>query len=232
VTAVEIKVLSTHAAFEVLSELGPRFERATGHRLAIRYDPTNVIRRRIDDGAAFDIAIVTRPVIDELAAQGKIIPDSCIDIGRSGLGVAVRAGAPKPDIGTVEAFERTLLAAKSVVRSQDGASGQYFASLLDRLGIAEAMRGKVRLGASGRVAELVASGEVAMAVQQIAELLPVTGAQFVGPFPPDLQVYTIFAAGIGSAASSPEAAAGLIGALTAPSAAALFTAKGLEPISR
>jgi molybdate transport system substrate-binding protein len=232
VTAVEIKILSTHAAFEVLRELGPRFERATGHRLSIAYDPTNVIRRRIDEGAAFDVAIVTRPVIDELAAQGKIVSDSCIDIGRSGLGVAVRAGAPKPDITTVEAFKHALLAAQSVVRSKDGASGQYFTTLLARLGIAEAMRGKVRLGASGRVAELVASGEVAMAVQQIAELVPVTGAQFVGPFPTDLQVYTVFAAGIGSAATNREAAQDLIGALTAPSAAALFTAVGLEPISR
>ena len=201
-TAVEIKVLSTHAAYEVLSDLGPRFERASGHRLSIGYDPTNLIRRRIDDGAAFDVAIVTRPVIDELAAQGKIVAASCIDIGRSGLGLAVRAGAPKPDITTVEAFKRALLAAKSVVRSKDGASGQYFATLLDRLGIAEAMRGKIRLGASGRVAELVANGEVAMAVQQIAELLPVAGAQFVGPFPPELQLYTVFAAGIGSAANN------------------------------
>jgi molybdate transport system substrate-binding protein len=232
VTAVEIKVQSTHAAFEVLSELGPRFERATGHRLSIGYDPTNVIRRRIDDGAAFDVAIVTRPVIDELAAQGKIVADSCIDIGRSGLGVAVRAGAPMPYIATVEAFKRALLAAKSVVRSKDGASGQYFATLLDRLDITEAMRGKIRLGASGRVAELVAGGEVAMAVQQIAELLPVAGAQFVGPFPAELQVYTVFAAGIGSAAPNRQGAAALISALTAPSAAALFKAKGLEPINR
>lgn len=231
-TAAEIKVLSTHAAFEVLSELGPRFERSTGHRLSVGYDPTNVIRRRIDDGAAFDVAIVTRPVIDELAAQERIVADSCIDIGRSGLGVAVRAGAPKPDIGTVDAFKRALLAAESVVRSKDGASGQYFAKLLEHLGIAEAMRGKVRLGGSGRVAELVASGEVAMAVQQIAEILPVTGAQFVGPFPPDLQIYTVFATGIGSAATNREAAAALIDALTAPSASALYKAKGLEPINR
>jgi molybdate transport system substrate-binding protein len=232
VTAIEIKVLSTHAAFEVLSELGPRLERSTGHRLSIKYDPTNVIRRRIDDGAAFDVAIVTRPVIDDFAAQGRIVADSCVDIGRSGLGLAVRAGAPKPDIGTIDAFKRALLTAESVVRSKDGASGQYFATLLERLGIAEAMRGKVRLGASGRVAELVASGEVTMAVQQIAELLPVTGAQFVGPFPPGLQVYTVFAAGIGSAATNRGAAATLIDALTAPSAWALYKAKGLEPINR
>jgi molybdate transport system substrate-binding protein len=232
VTAVEIRVLSTHAAFEVLSELGPRFERTTGHRLSIGYDPANVIKRHIDGGAAFDVVIVTRPVIDDLAKQGKIIPDTCIDIGRSGLGVAVRKGAAKPDIGTIEAFKRTLLAAKSVVRSKDGTSGLYFEKLLDRLGIAEAMRGKIRLGPSGRVAELVASGEAEMAVQQVAELLPVTGAEFVGPFPPELQLYTVFSAGVGTAAKNRETAKALIDFLTAPSAAALFKAKGLEPILR
>ncbi len=231
-TAVEIRVLSTHAAFEVLSELGPRFERTTGHRLSIGYDPANVIKRHIDGGAAFDVVIVTRPVIDDLAKQGKIIPDTCIDIGRSGLGVAVRKGAAKPDIGTIEAFKRALLAAKSVVRSKDGTSGLYFEKLLDRLGIAEAMRGKIRLGPSGRVAELVASGEAEMAVQQVAELLPVTGAEFVGPFPPELQLYTVFSAGVGTAAKNRETAKALIDSLTAPSAAALFKAKGLEPILR
>jgi molybdate transport system substrate-binding protein len=232
VNAVAIKVLSTHAAFEMLGELGPRFERTAGHRLSIDYDPANVIKRHIDGGAVFDVAIVTRPVIDDLAAQGKIIPATCIDIGRSGLGVAVRKGAPKPDIGTIEAFKHTLLAAKSVVRSKDGTSGLYFEKLLDRLGIAEAMRGKLVLAQSGRVAELVARGEAEMAVQQIAELLPVTGAEFVGPFPPQLQLYTVFAAGVGTAAKEPEAGKTLISALAAPAAAALFTAKGLEPIRR
>ena len=146
VNAAEIKVLSTHAVFEVLSELGPQFERTTGHRLSFSYDPANVIKRQIEGGAAFDVAIVTRQVIDDLAKQGKIMPDTQSDIGRSGLGVAVRKGAPKPDIATIEGFKRTMLAAKSVVRSAEGTSGVYFEKLLDRLGIAEAMRGKIRLG--------------------------------------------------------------------------------------
>ena len=146
--------------------------------------------------------------------------------------MAVRKGAPKPDIGTIEAFKRALLAAKSVVRSAEGTSGVYFETLLDRLGIAEAMRGKIKLGPSGRVAELVASGEVEMAVQQISELLPVTGAEFAGPFPPELQLYTVFSAGVGTASKDREAAKAFINSLTAPAAVPLFKAKGLEPILR
>lgn len=228
----DIRVLSTHAVLDVLNELGPKFERATGHRLSIGYDPAKAVKRQIENGAAFDVAIVTRPVFDDLAAQGKILLETRADIGRSGLGVAVRKGAPKPDIATTEAFKRALLAAKSVVRSTEGTSGIYFEKLLDRLGIAEAMRDKVKLGPSGRVAELVARGEADMAVQQIAELLPVTGAQYAGPFPPELQLYSEFAAGVASASKHREAAKAFIATLTTPEAIALFTAAGLEPILR
>jgi molybdate transport system substrate-binding protein len=148
VTAVEIRVLSTHAALDVLNELGPPFERASGQRLWIGYDPAKAVKRQIENGAAFDVAIVTRPVFDALAEQGYILSDTRADIGRSGLGVSVRKGAPKPDIGTTEAFKRALLATKSVVRSTDGTSGIYFEKLLDRLGIAEAMQRKIVLGPS------------------------------------------------------------------------------------
>ncbi len=228
----DIRVLSTHAAMGVLNELGPKFERATGHRLSIGYDPAKAVKRQVENGAAFDVAIVTRPVFDDLAAQGKILLETRADIGRSGLGVAVRKGAPKPDIATTEAFKRALLATKSVVRSTEGTSGIYFETLLDRLGIAEAMRDKVKLGPSGRVAELVARGEADMAVQQIPELLPVTGAQYAGPFPPELQLYSEFAAGVASASKHREAAKAFIATLTTPEAIALFTAAGLEPILR
>lgn len=228
----DIRVLSTHAVLDALNELGPKFERATGHRLSIGYDPAKAVKRQIENGAAFDVAIVTRPVFDDLAAQGKILLETRADIGSSGLGVTVRKGAPKPDIATTEAFKRALLAAKSVVRSTEGTSGIYFEKLLDRLGIAEAMRDKVKLGPSGRVAELVARGEADMAVQQIAELLPVTGAQYAGPFPPELQLYSEFAAGVASASKHREAAKAFIATLTTPEAIALFTAAGLEPILR
>ncbi len=189
--ASEVKVLSTHAALEVLSELGPQFERATGNTLSFSYDPANVIKRNIENGATFDVVLITRSAIDDLTKQGKIVPDTRINIGRSGLGVAVRKGAPKPDITTVEAFKQTLLAAKSVIRSTEGNSGLYFERLTDRLGIADQMKGKVTLGPSGRVAEFVARGEVELAVQQVSELLPVAGAEFVGPFPPEVQLLSI-----------------------------------------
>src|SRR5690348_4159405 len=158
---------------EVLSGLGSPFERTSGYRLSITYEPANVIKRQIEDGTAFDVAIVTRPVIDDLATQGAVLPDSRADIGRSGLGVVVRKGAPRPNIGTIEGFKHAVLAAASVVRSKDGTSGLYFETLLDKLGIAQEVRGKIKLGGSGRIAELVANGEAEMAVQQIPELLPV-----------------------------------------------------------
>jgi molybdate transport system substrate-binding protein len=228
----DISVLSTHAVEEVLRELAPSFERANGVRLVIDYDPANALRRKIEDGATFDVAIVTRPVIDVLAAQGKIVHKSCADIGRSGLGIAVRKGAARPDVASIDAFKRALLGAKSVVRSREGTSGLYFESLLARLGIAEAMRSKIILGGSGRIAELVARGEAEMAVQQIPELLPVTGVNFAGPLPEELQLYTVFSAGVGAGCKAPNLAKTFIDALATPAASAVFKAKGLEPVPR
>ncbi len=228
----DIKILSTHAVQEVLRELGPSFERASGSSLTIDYDPANTLKRRIEDGTAFDVVIATRPVIDALARQGKVRRETCTDISRSGLGIAVREDVARPDITTVDAFKRALLAAHSLVRSKEGTSGLYFETLLDRFGIADDMRDKIVLGPSGRVAELVARGEAEMAVQQIPELLPVKGVQFVGPLPAELQLYTIFAAAVGTAAEDYAAAKAFIDALATRSAAALFDAKGLEPILR
>jgi len=229
--AGDIRVLSTHAAMGVLDVLGPKFERANGCTLSVAYDPAKAVKRQVENGAIFDVAIVTRPVFDALVAQGKMLAEPRGDVGRSGLGVSVRHGAAKPDIGTTEAFKRALLAAKSVVRSTEGTSGIYFGTLLDRLGIAEAMRDKIVLGPSGRVAELVARGEAELAVQQVPELLPVSGAQYVGPFPSELQLYSEFVAGVASA-SRHRAAAAFVEALTTPEAAALFKSAGLEPSAR
>ncbi len=226
----DIKVLSTHAVEEVLRELCPSFERASGARLVIDYDPANALKRKIEDGVAFDVAIVTRPVIDVLATQGKIIRESCRDIGRSGLGVAVRKGAARPDLVSTEAFKRALLAARSVVRSREGTSGLYFESLLTRLGIAEAMRGKIILGGSGRIAELVERGEADMAIQQIPELLPVEGVDVAGPLPDELQLYTVFSAGVSATCETMDVATAFLDALAAPASSALFKAKGLERV--
>lgn len=231
-SADNIRVLSTNAAMGVLNVLGPKFERANGCTLSVAYDPAKAVKRQVENGAVFDVAIVTRPVFDDLVAQGKMLAEPRGDVGRSGLGVSVRQGAAKPDIGTTEAFKRALLAAKSVVRSSEGTSGIYFDKLLDRLGIAEAMRDKIVLEPSGRVAELVARGEAELAVQQVPELLPVGGAQYVGPFPPELQLYSEFVAGLASASRHRAAAAAFVKALTTPEAAALFKAAGLEPNAR
>jgi molybdate transport system substrate-binding protein len=198
----------------------------------IDYDPANALKRKIEDGVAFDVAIVTRPVIDALAVRGKIVRESCIDIARSGLGVAVRKGAAVPDLASVDAFKNALLAARSVVRSREGTSGLYFETLLTRLDIAEAMRGKIVLGGSGRIAELVARGEADMALQQIPELLPVKGVDFAGPLPDELQLYTVFSAGVSAACKTKDAATAFVDALAAPAASALFAAKGLERVPR
>ena len=225
-----IKVLSTHAIVEVLNELAPAFERASGHKLSFSYGPSAATKREIEAGAAFDVAIMTRAALDELIVRGIMLRESSANLARCGLGVSVRKGAPKPDIGTAEAFKRALLDATSVVRSKDGASGKTFEALLERLGIMDAMRGKIVIGPAGRIAELVARGEGELAVQQVPELVPVKGADFVGPWPDSLQVYTDFAAGVSATSQQREAAQAFIAALAAPANAALYKAKGLEPI--
>jgi molybdate transport system substrate-binding protein len=142
----------------------------------------------------------------------------------------VREGAPKPDISTVDGFKHALLSAKSLIRSTEGTSGIYFEKLLERLGIADEMRSKIILGPSGRLAEFVARGEVEMAVQQVSELLPVRGAQFVGPFPKELQLYTVFSAGISSTSENRDAAEAFIKFLTTPAAIKLLKSEGLEAV--
>ena len=229
---MQIKVLSTHAVVEVLQELVPDFERQSGTVLSFAYNPAAVIKREIVDDAAFDVAIVTRKVIDELTAQGAIVRGTCRDLARCGLGLSVRAGAPRPDISTVGNFKRALLAAKSIVRSRDGTSGQYFETLLDRLGIGGEVRPKIVIGPAGRIAELVARGEADVAVQQVPELVPVKGTDFVASFPAELQLYTDFAAGVATQSKVRDAAQAFVDLLAAPSSAPLFRAKGLEPIAR
>lgn len=231
-TTAVLKVLSTHAAMDVLGVLGPKFEQAHGCRLSYRYDPAKAVKRAIEDGTAVDIAIVTRAVFDDLVTQGKLLASPRGDVGRSGLGLSVRQDAAKPDISTAESFRHTLLAVRSVARSVEGTSGIYFGQLIDRLGIADQMRDKIVLAPSGRVAELVARGEAEIAVQQVPELLPVAGAQYVGPFPPELQLYSDFVAGLASGGKHRELAAAFVELLVTPEAAELFKATGIEPAAK
>src|SRR6202453_1764285 len=204
--AAELRVVSTHAFLEVLTALTPTFENESGFRVTLGLEPSNGIKRQIEAGPSFDVAIVTRAVLDDLIKQGKIVPETQAVLASSGLGLVAREGAPKPDISTEEGFKQALLTAKSIVRSTEGTSGLYFESLMERLGIADGIRAKTTLGPSGRVAEFVARGEIAMGVQQIPELLPVEGTVFLGPFPPELQLNTVFAAGVSIRSQNPEAA--------------------------
>jgi len=228
--AAEIKVLSTVGVKSVVDELGPQFERETGHKLAITFGIANVMRKQIEAGESFDLAIMTAPVADALIEQGKLVAATRTDIARGGIGIAVRAGAPKPDIGSVEGLKRVLLDADSIAYSRQGASGVYFAGLLERFGIAEAMKTKTRY-ATTNVGELVAAGEAQIGVQLITELISVPGVELVGPLPPEVQSYIVLTAGVGTQAKQPEAAAAFIRFLTTPAAAPLIRSKGLEPKS-
>ena len=224
----DIKVLSTNGVATVLRELAPQFERAKGHKLAITLGATAKLKHQIGEGAAFDVAILTAEATDDLIKQGKIT-GSRADLAKSGVGVAVRAGARKPDIGTAEAFKRALIEAKSVAYSAQGMSGIYFASLLERLGIADEVKPKAKVQQGVPTGEAAARGEAELAVQQISELLPVAGIELVGPFPAELQLYTVFSAGLGAQAAQKEAGQALIDFLSAQMTKPVLAAKGLEP---
>src|ERR1700730_15441858 len=192
--AKTIKILSGGAMRSLMVEIVPLFERASGAKVEIEFRLTSVLKKEIEDGVAFDIALLPRPELDGLAQVGKIAAGSTAEVTRSAVGLAVRAGAPKPDIGTVDALKRALLAARSIAYS-DGPSGAYIAGLLERLGIGPEMKPKTRL-TSGPVAELVAKGEAEIGMQQIVAILPVKGAELVGPLPSDLQNIIVYAAGL------------------------------------
>jgi molybdate transport system substrate-binding protein len=222
-----IKVLSGGAMQGLLAEAVPLFERGNGSNVAIEIGLTSALRSEIAGGAAFDIALLPRADIDALAGDGRIAVGGVTGIARSAIGVAVRAGARKPDIATVDAFKRAVLEAGSVTYS-DGPSGLYIAGLMERLGLAEAIKPKVRL-TTGPVAELLASGEAELGLQQIVAILPVKGAQLVGPLPGELQNIIVYAAGISAESMNAEAARALIAFMGTPEVTRIIRAKGLEP---
>jgi molybdate transport system substrate-binding protein len=222
-----IKILSGGAMRPLMTEIVPLFERASGTKVEIEFRLTAVLQKEIEDGAAFHIALLPRPELDALVLQGKIAAGTTADVTRSAVGLAVRAGAPKPDIGTVAAFKRTLLAARSIAYS-DGPSGAYIAGLLQRLGIAREMMPKTRL-TSAPVAELVANGEAEVGMQQIVAILPVKGAELVGPLPSELQNVIIYAAGLAAGVGDAVAARTFIAFMATPQVRRLIRAKGMAP---
>jgi molybdate transport system substrate-binding protein len=223
----KISVLSGGAMQGLLAEAVPLFERGNGCKVAVEIGLTSALRKAIGDGAAFDIALLPRADIDALAGGGRIAIGQVTDIARSAIGVAVRAGAPKPDIATVDAFKRAVLQAASVTYS-DGPSGLYIAGLMERLGLAEAIKPKTRL-TTGPVAELLARGEAELGLQQIVAILPVKGAELVGPLPGELQNIIVYAAGISAQSASVAPARAFIAFMGTPEVARIIRAKGLEP---
>jgi len=229
ISAAEIKVIASNGVKEALHELAPAFERETGHKLIISFGLATALKRQIEGGEAFDLAILTSAGIDDLAKQGKVDAASRASIARSGVGIGIKKGGPRPDISTPGAFKRTLLAAKSITWAKEGASGIYFAGLLERMGIAEQMKPKAVVAPSGAVVgKLVAGGEVQFGVILVNELMAAPGVEVLGPLPPELQNYTVFHAGVGVGSKDSSAAKALIKFLTTPAAGAVFRAKGQE----
>lgn len=227
-----IKLLTTNAVRGALLELLPQFERKGKHKVLASYYSTNQILELIKDGETADAVILTGPAIDELTRQGIVVNGSRADLASTGIGVCVRKGSPKPDIGTLEAFKRALLDAKSVAHTSTGQSGVYFSGLIERLGIAGQVRAKARVQAGGLVGETVARGDAELGIQQVSEILAVAGAELVGPIPVEIQKLTVFSAGIFAGTKQPDAAKALIRFLTSPAAARVMKAKGLQPVTQ
>ena len=222
----EIKVLSTVGMQPATPELFKQFEAATGHTVAVTYGLAAVLKTKFLEGAPADVLILTAPIVEDLAKQGKVVADSKKDVARSGVGIAVKAGAPKPDISTAEALKAAVLAAKSIGYSREGASGVAFARAMERLGIAEPVKAKYK-DTGTKAGEMVAAGEIDLAAAQIPELLAVPGVEVVGPLPAELQTVTIFSVGLAAGAHDPAAAKALIEFLAGPRAAPVYKAKGL-----
>ena len=228
--AAEIKVLCSNGLREVLAELRPEFEKASGHKLVVTYGLAAAFKQQIDAGEPFDVVVLTPGLLDDVIKQGKVLGDSRAIIARAGIGLAIRAGAPRPDIASADAFKQTLLGAKSIAYAKAGQSGVYFAGLLARLGIADEMTAKSRLEATGvQVGEAVAKGEAELGVLPISESLPVKGVELLGPFPADTQSYVVMTAGVSAAAADRKAASDLVKFLQAPAHAPMIKAKGMEP---
>lgn len=227
-----LKVLTTNAVRGALLELLPRFERKGKHKVSAGYYSTNQILELIKGGETADVVILTGPAIDELAKQGIVVNGSRADLASTGIGVCVRKGAPRPDIGTLDAFKRVLLEAKSIAHTSTGQSGVYFSGLIERLGIAAQVRARARAQAGGLVGETVARGDAELGIQQVSEILAVPGVDLVGPFPAEIQRLTVFSAGIFAGTRQPDAAKALIKYLTTPAAARVMKAKGLQPVTK
>jgi molybdate transport system substrate-binding protein len=228
--AAEIHVLSAGAVRSIVTDLAQAFEKETGHKVSLAFGTVGVTRKRLATDPA-DVVIMSDVAIDESIKQDALVAGSRVDIARTGMGVGVRDGAPQPDIATAEAFKRALLEARSITYvdpAQGATSGIHFAGILQRFGIAEAVRPKTTLVPGGYPAELVAKGEVAMVVHQISEIVPVKGVTLVGPLPREVQKITVYSTGIARKAATPDVARAFVAYLTSAAVKPKFAAAGLD----
>jgi molybdate transport system substrate-binding protein len=234
--AVEVRVMISGGLTPAFNALVPEFEKQTGNKVLVAYGPSmgttvNAIPVRLERGEPADVLIMVGYALTDLTKKGKVVPDSQVELVQSAIGVAVKAGAPKPDISTADAVKRALLAAKTIAYS-DSASGVYVSTeMFKKLGIEDGMKDKARKIPATPVGEIVAKGEAELGFQQISELKPVAGIDIVGPLPADLQKITIFSAGIATGSKEPEAGKALIKFLSSPIANAEIVRSGMDPIS-
>jgi len=224
-----VRVFSTLALMGAVRGLAERYEAEFGGRIDADFAPTAALLERLRSGEVADVVILTRQALDDLAAEGSVAADSCVDLARSYVGVAVKAGAPLPDIATDAALRATLLSARSVAYSRIGASGMFFAQLIERMGIASEVNAKARVIHSGFTAELLLTGEADLAVQQISELKLVAGIRMVGPLPMELQIPMVFSAGRLAASERRAQSDRLLNFLASPDVASALRESGLEP---
>jgi len=233
--ANEIRVVSGGAFRQALTPLATQYEKESGNKVAITYRTVGQHLALIRGGQEeFDVAILTPEAIDTLTRDGKIVPGSRTDLAKTGVGVVVKSGSPLPDISTDDAFRKTLLAAKSVAfidPKAGGSSGIYVERLLVQLGIADQVNAKAVLVHGGAVADHIADGEAEIGIHQISEILPVAGTTLVGPLPADIQNFTVYAAGVGTAARDAGVASALVKFLSGPDARPVIKAKGMETLS-
>jgi len=235
-SAAEIRVMISGGLTAAYKVLVPEFERATGHQVLTAYGPsmgttTNAIPVRLERGEPADVLIMVGYALGDLVKQGKVVADSRVDLVKSPIGIAVKSGAPKPDIGSADAVKKMLLAAKTVAYS-DSASGVYVSTeMFQKLGIADEMKDKARKIPATPVGEIVAHGDAEIGFQQISELKPVAGIDIVGPLPEALQKITVFSAGIASVSKEPDAGKALIRFLVSPAARAEIVKSGMDPIA-
>lgn len=232
-SAAEIRVLTAGAFKPVVAAAAPDFEKRTGNTVVVVNDTVGALVRRIAAGEAFDVAVLTPEAVAGLGGAGKVISESSVSLARVGIGVAVKDGAPAPDIGTVVAFTRALLTARTVAYvdpASGGSSGVYLAQLFERLGISDRIGPKAVLVPGGLVATRVVSGEADLALHQISEILAVPGARLVGPIPAELQSYTIYQGAIGAMVRDKDAAGAFLQDLAGDKATAALKEKGMEVV--